>query len=80
MPDDDDGDIGREVVSAVMLQFFTTDIALIGNLKVAAEHLALAAMGAAAERAAPQGLSHISLIESLGLIDHQLSLSPARAF
>ena len=54
MADDDDGEIGRRVVGAVMVQRLAARGALVGDLEIAAEHGALAASRAGELRASQQ--------------------------
>ena len=75
MADDHDGDIGREIVGAVQVELLTADIALAGDLEVGAEHLALAAMGALAQRAAPHRLTNVTLLGCLGSSCHHITSS-----
>ena len=63
MADDDDHQIGRKVVGALMMQFLAAHLALVRDLQERAEHVPLAAVRAAAAQAVPEvGFQGWSLI------------------
>ena len=54
MPDDQDGQIGRTVIGALVIQRLVADRAIVAHLQIALQHRPRAASRAAAHPAAPQ--------------------------
>ena len=55
MAHDDDDEIGRKVVGAVVMEFFAAFFAMIGDLQILAEQAAFPAVRTLATKAAPHG-------------------------
>src|SRR5262245_17715369 len=58
--DDQDDEISRGVIGAMMAELLAADFAAIGNLEERAEQPTLAAMWAATEKAAAHRLHHVA--------------------
>src|SRR5690606_22142117 len=74
--DDEDGDIGRQVVGAVMVQLLATGGTGIADLEVGAEQLAVAAARAAAAGAPADGAPERARFAPGSQFDTHLSVSP----
>ena len=61
MPDDQNGQLGRAITSAVMIQFLTADSAGFVHLQIAFEQGTLAAIGAFAPKTSKHGRPHCVL-------------------
>jgi hypothetical protein len=55
LANDDHEEIGRKVVGAVVLEFLTAYLAMIGSLQISGEQMALSAVQALASEAKPHG-------------------------
>jgi hypothetical protein len=71
--DDHDGDVWREVIGAVMRQFFAANLASVDNLQVRAKHAAFTAIRTFAQCPAPHGLASAALFTDFDLHAHPVT-------